>query len=116
MVCCVLYTPGYDTRSACGAKRCPCISGKTVPISYPARKPDAEAPDIHASHLSDLDYADDTALFVDTIQEAERLLHKVESASKSSEYFSIQAKQNTCISTGLLVIVYTLQMGVKWRK
>ena len=34
-----------------------------------------------ASHLSDLDYADDIALFADTIHEAELLLHKVESAS-----------------------------------
>ena len=40
-----------------------------------------------ASHLSDLDYADDIALFDDTIQEAEVLLHKVESASKSTRLF-----------------------------
>ena len=40
-----------------------------------------------ASHISDLDYADDIALFADTIQEAELLLHKVESASKSIELF-----------------------------
>ena len=37
-----------------------------------------------ASHLSDLDCADDIALFADTIQEAEPLLHKVEIASKST--------------------------------
>ena len=40
-----------------------------------------------ASHLSDLDYADDIALFADTIQEAELLLHKVENASKSTGLF-----------------------------
>ena len=40
-----------------------------------------------ASHLSDLDYADDIALFADTIQEAELLLHQVESASKSTGLF-----------------------------
>ena len=40
-----------------------------------------------ASHLSDLDYANDIALFADTIQEAELLLHKVESASKSTGLF-----------------------------
>ena len=40
-----------------------------------------------ASHLSDLDYADDIALFADTIQEAELLLHQVESASKSTGQF-----------------------------
>ena len=40
-----------------------------------------------ASHLSDLDYADDIALFADTIQEAELLRHKVESASKSTGLF-----------------------------
>ena len=40
-----------------------------------------------ASHLSDLDYADDIALFADTIHEAELLLHKVESASKSTGLF-----------------------------
>ena len=37
-----------------------------------------------ASHLTDLDYADDNALFTDMIQEAELLLHKVESASIST--------------------------------
>ena len=40
-----------------------------------------------ASHLSHLDYADDIALFADMIQEAELLLHKVESASKSTGLF-----------------------------
>ena len=40
-----------------------------------------------ASHLSDLDYADDITLFADTIQEAEFLIHKVESASKSTGLF-----------------------------
>ena len=40
-----------------------------------------------ASHLSDLDYADDIVLFADTIQETELLLHKVESASKSTGLF-----------------------------
>ena len=40
-----------------------------------------------ASHLSDLDYADDIVLFADTIQEAELLLHKVECASKSTGLF-----------------------------
>ena len=40
-----------------------------------------------ASHISDLDYADDIALFADTIQEAELLLHQVESASKSTGQF-----------------------------
>ena len=40
-----------------------------------------------ASHLSDLDYADDIVLFADMIQEAELLLHKVESASKSTGLF-----------------------------
>ena len=39
------------------------------------------------SHLSDLDYADDIVLFADTIQEAELLLRKVESASKSTGLF-----------------------------
>ena len=45
-----------------------------------------------ACHLSDLDYADDIALFVDTIQEAELLCHKVESASKSSGLFLYPSK------------------------
>ena len=40
-----------------------------------------------ASHLSDLDYADNIVLFADTIQEAELLLHKVESISKSTGLF-----------------------------
>ena len=40
-----------------------------------------------ALHLSDLDYADDIALFADTIQEADFLLHEVESASKSTGLF-----------------------------
>ena len=40
-----------------------------------------------ASHLSDLDYAGDITLFADTIQEAELLLHTVESASKSTGLF-----------------------------
>ena len=40
-----------------------------------------------ASHLSDLDYADDIVLFADMIQVAELLLHKVESASKSTGLF-----------------------------
>ena len=40
-----------------------------------------------ASYLSNLDYADDIALFAETIQEAELLLHKVESASKSTGLF-----------------------------
>ena len=40
-----------------------------------------------ASHLYNLDYADDIALFADTIQEAELLLHQVESASKSFGLF-----------------------------
>ena len=40
-----------------------------------------------ASHLSDLDYADDIVLFADMIQEVELLLHKVESASKSTGLF-----------------------------
>ena len=40
-----------------------------------------------ACHLSDLDYADDIALFADTIQEVELLLHKLESASKSTGIF-----------------------------
>ena len=40
-----------------------------------------------ASHLSDLDYTDDIALFADTIQGAELFLHKVESASKSTGLF-----------------------------
>ena len=40
-----------------------------------------------ACHLSDLDYADDIALFADTIHEAELLLHKVETASKSTGLF-----------------------------
>ena len=35
----------------------------------------------------DLDCTDDVALFADTIQEAELLLHKVESASKSIRLF-----------------------------
>ena len=39
------------------------------------------------SHLSGLDYADDIVLFADTIQEAELLLRKVESASKSTGLF-----------------------------
>ena len=45
-----------------------------------------------ASHLSDLDYADDIVLFADTIQEAELLLHKVESASKSTGLFLNSSK------------------------
>ena len=45
-----------------------------------------------ASHLSDLDYADDIALFADTIQKAELLLHKVESASKSAGIFRNPSK------------------------
>ena len=40
-----------------------------------------------ASHLSDLDYADDIALFADTTQEAELLLYKMKSASKSTGLF-----------------------------
>ena len=40
-----------------------------------------------ACHLSDLDYADDMTLFVDKIKEAELLLHKVESASRSCGLF-----------------------------
>ena len=40
-----------------------------------------------ASYFSDLDYADDIALFADMIQEAEPLLCKVESASKSTGLF-----------------------------
>ena len=40
-----------------------------------------------ALHLSDQDYADDIALFADTIIEEELLLHQVESASKSTGLF-----------------------------
>ena len=40
-----------------------------------------------ACHLSHLDYADDIALFADMIQEVELLLHKLESASKSTGLF-----------------------------
>ena len=69
-----------------------------------------------ASHLSDLDYADDIVLFADTIQEAELLLHKVESASKSTGLFLNPSKKSTCISTCLLMIAFTHQMGVKLRK
>ena len=50
-----------------------------------------------ASHLSDLDYANDIALFADTMQEAELLLHKI--LQNPLDYFSVQAKQNTCTST-----------------
>ena len=40
-----------------------------------------------ASLLHDLDYADDIALFDNTIQKAELLLHQVESALKSTGLF-----------------------------
>ena len=67
-----------------------------------------------ASRLSDLDYADDIALFSDTIQEAEVLLHKVESSSKSGLFLNPTAK-STRISTRLLMIALSHQMGVKLR-
>ena len=46
-----------------------------------------------ACRLSDLNYADDIALFADTIQEAELLLHEVESASKFSRLFINPSKR-----------------------
>ena len=69
-----------------------------------------------ACHLSDLDYADDISSLEDTIQEAERLLHEVESASKSFGLFLNPSKTNSCMSTCLVMIVYTRQMGVKLRE
>ena len=64
----------YALRTAIGDRQ-----GLTLTRRRSSRHP--------ASHLSDLDYADDIALFADTIQEAELLLHKVESASKSTGLF-----------------------------
>ena len=49
-------------------------------------------------------------------QEAELLFHVEESASNSTGLFLNPSKTNTCISTRLLMIVYTRQMGVKLRK
>ena len=47
-----------------------------------------------ACHLSDLDYAEDIALFADTTQEEVLLLHQVESASKYVGLFLKSNKTN----------------------
>ena len=64
----------YALRTAIGDRE-----GLTLTSCRSSRHP--------ASYLSDLDYADDIALFADMIQEAVLLLHKVESASKSTGLF-----------------------------
>ena len=70
-----------------------------------------------ASHLSDLDYVDDIALFAGTIQEAEYFYFiKWKVLPNLLDCFSTQAKQSTSISTPLLMRAFTHQMGVKLRK
>ena len=57
-----------------------------------------------ACHISDLDYADDNTLvtlFADMIQEAELLLHQVESASKSTRLFLNPSKTNDSIHSSV---------------
>ena len=65
-----------------------------------------------ASHLSDLDYADDIALFADTVQEHNFDYIKWKVLPNLLDDFSTQAKQSACMS----MIAFTHQMGVKLRK
>ena len=94
----------YALRTAVGGRE-----GLTLTRRRSSRHP--------ASHLSDLDYVDDIALFADTIQEAEYLYFiKWKVLPNLLDCFSTQAKQSTSISTPLLMTAFTHQMGVKLRR
>ena len=60
-----------------------------------------------AIHITDIDYADDIAVTIDTIKDAEKMLHQIEEAaeyiglkinSDKTEYMSLNAKSDNMIS------------------